>query len=56
MFKDALYVAGMILLNEKALEVKEVGKRRSKQEGFFPISSFMHHKFFFSLIHLDPIH
>ena len=28
--KDALYVAGMILLNEKALEVKEVGKRRCK--------------------------
>ncbi|KAL9973173.1 hypothetical protein ACROYT_G019590 [Oculina patagonica] len=25
---NALYVAGMILLNEKALEVKEVGKRR----------------------------
>jgi len=25
---NALYVVGMILLNEKALEVKEVGKRR----------------------------
>ncbi|XP_073252496.1 dolichyl-diphosphooligosaccharide--protein glycosyltransferase subunit TUSC3-like isoform X2 [Porites lutea] len=25
---NALYVAGMILLNEKALEVKEIGKRR----------------------------
>ena len=28
--QDALYVAGMLLLNEKALEVKEVGKRRCK--------------------------
>jgi len=34
--KDALYVAGMVLLNEKALEMKEVGKRR----GMFIPSAF----------------
>ena len=37
--KDALYVAGMILLNEKALEVKEVGKRRCMNQHCFTFIS-----------------
>ena len=41
MYKDALYVAGMILLNEKALEVKEVGKRRSESLKFL-VQLFVH--------------
>lgn len=53
-FKDALYVVGMILLNEKAFEVKEIGKRRSKCSNCLCFWSLSSSKIFSYTVNLLP--